>query len=251
IRRIIQANPENSFLLERDENWFTWLASTNFYANSKNELLKDWQFEIERLHVHLKSSKFLFITLGTSYAYRLIDGDFLVANCHKQPGSLFKKELLSLEQMKFDWKGLMNELKDFNPDLQLVFTVSPVRHTRDGIVENTRSKAQLHLLVQELQSCFSADYFPAFEILTDELRDYRFYSEDLVHPNQSAIDEIWKRFGNCYFTNETLELVNEVKKFKQFFNHRTLVSGALEKRVYESKKIELELFLKKHPGIKW
>lgn len=250
VRRIAKNELKNIYAFERDQFWFSWLASTNFYAEKETELQKIWAEEIERLHEFLLKTEVLFITLGTSYAYRHKELNVYVGNCHKIPQENFEKCLLSLEDMAASWLETLEILQKIRPELKIVFTVSPVRHLRDGVVENTRSKARLQILVEQLSTKENVFYFPAYEILIDELREYRFYTEDLVHPSKLAVDVIWNRFSKTYFSNETQQLILKIKNYLLFFNHKNRIESSIQKQLYEDRKAEWKVFLERNPEIR-
>lgn len=169
----------------------------------------------------LKESSFLFITLGTATVYCLKESDSIVANCHKYPSKLFNKRLVDVSTIVADFEVLLKKVKRFNPNLQVVFSVSPIRHLADGFIENNRSKAILNLAVSKiLESNNECSYFPAYEIMMDELRDYRFYAEDMVHPNDIAVNYIWSRVKDSYLDSSTLQMISEFEKLKRDLSHR-------------------------------
>jgi len=171
----------------------------------------------------LRASK-LFITFGTSYVYRLKETEQTVANCHKLPAKLFVRERLSMQQIVVQWAELLIRLFDMNRDLIVFFTVSPVRYWQDGVHENQISKSILLLAIEALQTRFPERivYFPAYELMMDELRDYRFYAEDLFHPSDTAIQHIWERFTETYMNKQTLQLLREVNQIQKALNHKPL-----------------------------
>lgn len=234
--------------LERESHYFSWNASTLFYKTNEVDLAKAYEDELTRLVTLLKDAKALFITFGTSWGYRLKEKNLLVANCHKKPGYLFDKENTSVELMQVEWETVLGQLHDLNPNLEVVFTVSPVRHIRDGVVENLRSKSRLVLLCENLSERPQVSYFPSYEMVIDELRDYRFFESDLVHPNHLAIQEIWDRFAKCYLTQIDLEIMKEVLALRRAYSHRSLIP----KIDFELKRAsQLHELLEKYPSIRW
>ena len=175
--------------VNRADLWFDWRA-TNEFGKSEEELQSNLEKKFSATLDSLKKSSLLVITFGTSWGYR--KDDQIVANCHKMPSSLFEKELTALELIQSEWGNLLSRFKAFNPNLKIVFAVSPVRHIKDGVVENNRSKARLLELAHSLQGYGS--YFPSYEIVMDILRDYRFFKEDTVHPNDQAVKIVWNTF---------------------------------------------------------
>jgi predicted HNH restriction endonuclease len=169
----------------------------------------------------LQQANLLIVTFGTANTYRLLSSGEIAANCHKLPAKWFKEERLTVNQIIEQWNGLIKNLRAQKPHLKILFTVSPVRHWKDGAHENQINKSILLLAVNELvntnTSCY---YFPSYEIMIDDLRDYRFYAEDMIHPNSQAIDYIWEKFGQAYFNKTTLELIKEWESIQQALNHR-------------------------------
>jgi lysophospholipase L1-like esterase len=212
---------KNIPVLERDDLFYSWDASTKVSAKSNIELEQSILSKNKKLVEHLGKPGILFITFGTAFIYRLKESNSYVANCHKLPGNLFKKEILSVEKIVEIWQEVLTKLRQTNPKLKVVFTVSPVRHIRDGIIENNRSKARLLQVEEELSSLENVEYFPSFEIVIDELRDYRFFKEDRVHPSVEAIKYIWKRFSDLYFDEKTQNVVEEFSKVRKRLAHRS------------------------------
>ncbi len=163
----------------------------------------------------------VFITLGTAWAYRHRETGQLVANCHKLPQVHFSKELLSVDTIGESLDRIIQTLQQVNPSAQIVFTVSPVRHIKDGFVHNQRSKANLIAALHEALDRFAGvGYFPAYEIMMDELRDYRFYAPDMIHPGGVAIDYIWERFADVWIADEARPVMAEVESIVRRLAHR-------------------------------
>jgi hypothetical protein len=176
---------------------------------------------ISALHHQLKDVKYIFLTLGTSIGYKLKSVDQTVANCHKLPSDLFYKDDTSIINMVEIMSATIDQLTTINEDIIIILTVSPVRHIKDGILENARSKAKLLMVSEELCSKYhKVNYFPAYEWMMDDLRDYRFYDKDLIHPNEMAIDYIWDKFSSHYFDQNTMELVKKIGKISTGLAHR-------------------------------
>jgi hypothetical protein len=172
----------------------------------------------------VRDASFLFVTFGTSYIYTLRDSGAIVANCHKLPSSLFFRRQASWSEIAARWRETLDRLSELNPGLRVWFTVSPVRHLSDGAHANQLSKAHLLLAVEELLTHPSvAGYFPAYEIFMDELRDYRFYAPDMVHPSETAIDYIWEKFSSVFIESPVMRLWNEASKITRAMAHR--ISG--------------------------
>jgi hypothetical protein len=163
----------------------------------------------------------LFISYGTAWVYELKENNTLVNNCHKQPSKLFRKRMLSVDEITASWKETYAYLKANFPEKNILFTVSPVRHLKDGIRENQLSKSTLHLAVAEICSTFNnCNYFPAYELMMDDLRDYRFFKDDFIHPNQLAINYIWDKFSTSYFEPTTVLLNRQIEKLNTSLQHR-------------------------------
>ena len=195
----------------------------------------------------LKSASILVVTYGTSYVYSLKSTGETVTNCHKLPDNHFTRKRLSVTDIVTDWDLLIKELKFYNPDLKLLFTVSPIRHWKDGAHENQLSKATLLLAIDELirQNDF-CHYFPSYEIVMDELRDYRFYAEDMLHPSSVAVEYIGKRFSDTFFTFETQSKVKEWQNIQKALKHKPFNPDSDEHKEFLRKTQErLENFGKK------
>ena len=204
-----------------NERWHCFDAHSVVSSTSKEELLNTLNTNINSTYQHLKNTSHIIITLGTAWVYREIATDTLVANCHKIPQKKFLKELLTVEEVSESLEAINSLIKSINPETTIIYTVSPVRHIKDGFIENQRSKAHLlsaiHQVVEPRNNTY---YFSSYEIMMDELRDYRFYAEDMIHPNQTAIDYIWEKFSEVWFSEETLETMKEVKTIQKGLTHR-------------------------------
>jgi len=208
--------------VQKDDVFFHWGSSGKIHAYSQLELENKLIIEQELQKTELKLASHLFLTFGTAKGYRLKENKELVANCHKQHPSLFEIKVSKAHEIVDFWQPLIQQLKRLNPNLQLIFTVSPVRHLKDGIVENNRSKAELLLAVEILSEIENCSYFPSYEIVLDELRDYRFYNSDFSHPNELAISYVWERFSRTFFSEETRINSEKVRAIKIALNHKGL-----------------------------
>lgn len=181
--------------------------------------------ETIRANDFLADTDYLFITFGTARIFRLKDGGRVVANCHKIPASEFTRELLSVEQITTLWSDLIQRLKKFNPKLKIYFTVSPVRHWKDGAHGNQVSKAILLLAIENLiHDHDHLKYFPSYELLLDDLRDYRYYMDDLLHPSDKAVEYIWDYLQGTFFDSETKSLHAEASRVVAAMNHKLMGS---------------------------
>lgn len=201
--------------------YFSFDHHSRFSDVDLQACLKKINSSINSAHEKLTKAGFLFITLGSAFYYLLKSKDQVVANCHKLPDKEFDRQMLQVEEIVQAFESVQTSLQKFNPALQIVFTVSPIRHWKDGAHENNLSKAVVLLAIDELcRKHENVSYFPAYELMLDELRDYRFYEEDMLHPNKTAIDFIWKRFLNCYTDTDTIKLMNEIEKIQLARQHR-------------------------------
>ncbi len=208
-------------LLQQGEQWLSLQHHSVFNALTKEETLTKINAAIKASKHYYAEGNFLFITFGSAWIYTHLTSQTVVANCHKIPQKQFTKSLLTVEDIVKCYSNLLQEIRAYNPSLNIVFTISPVRHWKDGVVENNQSKSVLHLAIMELVNNYDfASYFPSYEIVLDELRDYRFYKEDLLHPNQQAVDYIYERFEEVFYTEGTQELNKTIRKLKAALAHR-------------------------------
>ncbi|MEO9476315.1 MAG: GSCFA domain-containing protein [Cyclobacteriaceae bacterium] len=208
-------------VVENQGVFFHYDAHGEISALTKDDLTELIDQRTETLQNSLKDANWLIITFGTGFVYSHKSTDAIVANCHKVPQSEFDKRLLQPGEIVEHYHACMKKLRSVNPGLRVLLTISPVRHTKDGLHENNVSKGILHHATAEiLKQDKRALYFPSYEIQMDELRDYRFYSKDLIHPSQEAIDYIWSRFCETYMNPETLAFLKDWNKIKISLQHR-------------------------------
>ena len=207
--------------VENQKMWFHYDFHSQFISNSKGNLEAQINQTLYAINSLLPTTNHLIITFGTAFIYRLINPQIYVANCHKMPNNLFEKELLSVKDICKGFAILYKELKEINPDLKIVLTVSPVRHTKDGIPENQVSKSILraacHYLITDYEN---VAYFPSYEVMMDDLRDYRFYKPDLIHPNEVAEQYIFEQFAEAYFDDNLKDFIKEWASIQTSLNHR-------------------------------
>lgn len=210
-----------SDLVYFNELWQSWQHHSVFSRMDKGEALRGMNGSLARAHGFLKEAKWLIITLGSAFSYRLVENGMPVANCHRAPGQTFRKHLMTIEEINTALDGCLYRLFQFNPSLQVIFTVSPVRHIRDGVVENNRSKARLIESVHHLVNKFGRlYYFPAYELVIDVLRDYRYYDIDMVHPNYPATQYVLEQFTSHYIDKGSQALIEEVKRIVTARKHK-------------------------------
>ena len=210
-------------LFEQSGSWGSYDFHSRHSGNSAEETLAKMNEQVETGHSFLKQADYLIITFGTAWVFDLKSNGGLVANCHKFPASDFRRYRLSQEQIVGEFRDLLTGLWKFNPNLKLLFTVSPIRHLKDGAHGNQLSKSTLILAVDRLVNDFGkqrCDYFPSYEIVMDELRDYRFYAADLVHLTPVAIDHIWSKFKENLVDEKAGQLMNRILKLRKAIQHR-------------------------------
>lgn len=210
----------DGFVLQ-DGTWFHYDFHSQWFDKSKEKLESRLITEIEKLHEAVKDCRHLFITYGTSWVYALQSNHDVVANCHKIPQSNFKKFLVTQKRIVESFESLHRELSKVNPDCRIILTVSPVRHIKDTLELNSVSKSILRLSCHTMAECFSnVEYFPAYEIMMDDLRDYRFYKPDLIHPSEVAVEYIWEKFCEAYLTHDTRDFLKEWRRIKLAIEHK-------------------------------
>lgn len=228
INKAVQKLHDSEFYKEEDlitfnDEFISLDHHTNFDFPFIHQTLEKINSEIETGNLFLQNTNWIIITYGTSFIYEFLPKKKLVANCHKIPQKYFEKRLLTWEEIYTSITETILNLNDIcKENVQILFTVSPVRHTKDGMVENNLSKAKLisgiHEVIENFENCH---YLPVYELLMDDLRDYRFYKDDLIHPNSQAVNYIFEKFGNAYFSDETKKFITENFKINQSLNHKT------------------------------
>ncbi|MFO7789309.1 MAG: GSCFA domain-containing protein [Bacteroidales bacterium] len=231
------------------ELWFDYRFHGSFSHINKEKAAQTMTSAVKQAKNHFQQCDALFITWGTARIYRLKDNKQVVANCHKQAAGNFAREKLTTEGIVADYTTLLNKIFDKLPDIQIVLTVSPVRHLKDGFVGNQRSKAVLLLAAEKLETRFEqVSYFPAYEILMDDLRDYRFYDRDLTHPSPEAVDYLWECFSETYFDDSTKKLNKELKKLHTACQHKMHFPESTAAKQFAQTQLRLiEKLEKKHP----
>jgi len=222
-KRILQPAPfTKDELFEYNGLYHSFMHQEHFSDRSVEATLTKINSALLTAAEHLSKASCLVITFGTAYVYRHKTDGSVVANCHKLPAATFDRALLSVEQIVAEWSALLDVLLSVNDRLKIIFTVSPIRHWKDGAHGNQLSKSILLLSQQAMSEKFHSHvvYFPAYELMMDELRDYRFYADDLLHPSKVAVDYIWERFCEVYLDSETTEDLNEVESILRDINHR-------------------------------
>lgn len=237
-----------------NERWHSFDAHSDLSHPDKEIFLQRLNDAISATHQELKKASHIIITLGTAWVYRHTETGNLVANCHKVPQKQFSKEILSVEAIKQSLKNILSLLEQVNPNLTVIFTISPVRHIKDGFTENQWSKSNLISALQEVLSVpplgAGGLYFPSYEIIMDELRDYRFYAEDMIHPSQSAINYIWERFTQAWITTEAQQTMQQVDTIQKGLQHRSFNPEGEQHKAFLAKLDDkIQKLQKQHPHI--
>ncbi|MEL1253073.1 GSCFA domain-containing protein [Flavobacterium sp. DGU38] len=231
IEKLFRRVCELDFYQEKDvffhnERWHSYEVHSDLSNSDRQELLETLNKAITETNKKLKEATHIIITYGTSWIYKNLEREEIVANCHKVPQKQFSKELLSAEVIQKSIQNTIDLIQTLNPDINFIFTVSPVRHIKDGFVENQLSKSHLFTALHQVLKTHNSqlithNYFPSYEIMMDELRDYRFYTEDMLHPNQIAIDYIWKLFSENYVSEGSFLIMKEVDEIQKSLRHRS------------------------------
>ncbi len=229
-----------------NERWHCFEVHSVLSHSDKDIFLKRLNTLLKETKLFLKQSSHIIITYGTAWVYNHLSTQTVVANCHKVPQSKFEKHILLVEAITQSIKRSVDLLKMVNPALTCIFTVSPVRHSKEGMVENTRSKAHLlsaiHRFMDQTSGINNLQvfYFPSFEIIMDELRDYRFYEEDMIHPSNVAISIIWERFSVAWISPETEKLQKEIETIQKGLAHKPFDKESEEYKIF-SKKLQQKI----------
>ena len=229
--------------------WFSFQHHSSFSHPDKLVCLEKINSSLTETSGFLRDAGFLFITFGTAWVYEHKADNSIVANCHKLPANEFNRYLLSVDDIIQNYDQLISRLKELNPDLKLVFTVSPIRHWKDGAVNNQVSKSTLILAIHKLTEKYpDVEYFPAYEIFMDELRDYRFYGNDMLHPSETAVEYTWKIFSDTYIDNASKLLMKEIRKINKAENHRPMNPATTSYQEFLKSTIrKIESLQKNHP----
>jgi hypothetical protein len=211
---------KNRYFYKYRDLWVSFAHHGRFSKESFEEFEANIDENMERSAEFLRKTRYLFVTFGTAFCYKFIPRDLIVSNCHKIPNHQFDRMRLDVKKIVTQWNSTLALLKEQCPDMKVIFTVSPVRHLGDGAHENALSKSILLLAVEKLVDNETTFYFPAYEYLMDDLRDYRFYAKDLCHPNDMAVSYLEEKLSESFFTEETAARMAEIEKENRFLNHR-------------------------------
>ena len=256
IRRFFQRLSNNDDYTDNDviqfnEGWQSLEAHSCMRRESREECLGDLNKSLQASREFLGQASHVIISLGTAWGYIYEGSEEIVANCHKIPQKRFRKELSPVNEIINDLEVIGHSISRINEEAKIIFTVSPVRHLKDGVVENQQSKAHLITALQEfLKNSGSGVYFPSYEIMMDELRDYRFYTEDMLHPNKVAVDYIWKLFSHNWISEKSIEISVEIEKIQKALSHRSRAENSEDHKKFLTKiQAKIEEIQKKYPEI--
>ncbi|MEO9005154.1 MAG: GSCFA domain-containing protein [Ginsengibacter sp.] len=238
-------------LFELNGLWHSWKHHSVFSGLKKGEVLSKLNQSQSAANRFLANANLLIITLGTSYQYHLKQNDQPVANCHKAPSSFFRKILLAIDEITFALLEVLDKIKIFNPHVKIIFTISPVKHVKDGLIENNRSKSRLieaaHTVIKNKENCF---YFPSYELVTDVLRDYRFYKSDLVHPNEIAINFVFEKFCDSLLDDANRKTLEKIQNIMSAVNHRPFLKESdAHQKFIQAQLLNIQKIEKEYPFI--
>ena len=227
-------------LIFQNSLWQSFKFHSVFSNPNKEKYLEKINTKITNSYSQLKNTNYLFITFGTSWIYEYNKTHEIVANCHKFPAKEFTRKILTISKIVEQYVELINNIKEINTTINIVFTLSPVRHWKDGAEKNLQSKSILLLAIKELVEKFPfVSYFPSYEIMMDDLRDYRFYKDDMLHPNNTAINYIWDKFKETYLNPSTEYLIKQSLKLNKAMNHRPLNRNSEDYQIFVQKQLNL------------
>ncbi len=250
------ANQEKTFtrddILFHNERWHCFDAHSDLSAGDPETLLDNLNTAAQTVRETILGATHIIITYGTAWVYRHQVSGEIVANCHKVPQADFSKEILSADSIRRSIGRTVDQIKRLNPNAHLIFTISPVRHLKDGFAENQRSKSHLIAGLHEALGQLSADYFPSYEIVMDELRDYRFYQADMIHPNQLAIDYIWECFAQSHIAADAFAVMEKVSAIQKGLSHRPFnPEGAAHQKFLSKLREDILALQKQHPQLQF
>lgn len=229
-------------LFNYNEGWHSWQHHSRFSGITAEDALQKINDATQQANDYLKTADYILITLGSAWIYTLTDKALnakpgtVAANNHKAPADWFERRLMDVGQVITVLGTMLDRLGALNKNINVIFTISPVRHLREGVIDNNRSKAVLitavHYLIEQLKKLY---YFPAYELVIDDLRDYRFYAEDLVHPNYYATQYVWEKFVNACMNDDTKKLMEEITAINLAYNHKPFnATSSMHKKFLET-----------------
>ncbi|MEQ3665378.1 MULTISPECIES: GSCFA domain-containing protein [unclassified Olleya] len=234
-----------------NEQFHSFDAHSKLSQHTKSLLLHQLNAASQKTSHYLKQSTHVVITLGTAWVYRYLKTNKIVANCHKIPQQQFQKQILSVDAIVAALQSIIQQVKKVNPRVKFIFTVSPVRHIKDGFIENTQSKSHLLAALHKVLDDQS-HYFPSYEIMMDELRDYRFYNQDLLHPSPLAVDYIWDRFKTVWMADSAIAIMSEVDTIQKGLQHKPFNPNSTAHLKFVHQLVERQITLtNQFPNIKF
>ena len=240
---------DDLFQIEGDKRWHSFSHHSSYSSVDSNAMLETINKKVADTHEMLTRVSTLIITFGTAWVYESHDTGMVVSNCHKLPASRFNRRMMSIEDIVSKWRGVIADIKSLNKSVKVVFTVSPIRHLRDGAHENQLSKSTLLLAINQLErECDDVIYFPSYEIMNDDLRDYRFYASDMTHPSEVAVDYIYEQFSQSFFDDDTVMLAEKCVKLSKRLLHKPMSDDkeAVERFVQSTNQLKIEM-LQQYP----
>ena len=233
-------------LIQHDNLWHSWYHHSSFSNQDPDKCLANINKNLISAKNILSGCDFLIITYGTAYVYKHIDSGLIVSNCHKIPAEQFNRFRLELSNIVKNISETIGLVQQLNPSIQIIFSISPIRHLKDGLVENQLSKSSLitalHETIRNFKSC---SYFPAYEIMMDDLRDYRYYEPNLTHPNQTAIEYIWDKFNTSWLSQGCQSVIQDLHRLNLARSHRSLFPGSGQEKVFIQNQLKIIAGLKK------
>jgi hypothetical protein len=243
---------EEDDLYKFNDSYLSFDHDTSFTASTLTKSLDGINSNLDLAHKKLKDARFLFITFGTARVFRQISSGRIVSNCHKIPAKEFSRELLDVDTIVSLWRETINKLRKFNNNIELVFTVSPVRHWKDGAHGNQISKSILFIAIERMleEGLKGMSYFPSYELMIDDLRDYRYYNDDMLHPSATAVKYIWDFFSETYIDKPTLKIYREISRLVKSTEHRLSGTNGEQTRLFREKILaKINAITSKYPFI--
>lgn len=236
-------------LVKVNEFWYSYEHHGVFRDENRDNLLQTINLGITKANIFLKETNWLIITLGTAWIFFLKENNKILGNCHKLNPQLIDKRLLTVDEIVENTNLTINRIRKINPNIKIILTVSPIRHWKQGYRENLISKSTLHLAIDQIcKSITYCSYFPAYEIVMDELRDYRFYKADMLHPSEIAVDYIWEKFATHLFSDSTINLCKDYSRLYSMKQHKAFnpESQGYKQHLIKIAKLEEELYEKRN-----
>jgi lysophospholipase L1-like esterase len=238
-KSINQPSVNSNYFTERDGQWYHYDFHSKLTSTNKKMLENELNTRLQKVRDYLQKANYLIITVGTAFAYRLKENNYVVANCHKQTSNNFEKELLTNKEIEVRFTQMYEKIKQLNPKIKLIFTLSPVRHTKDTLQGNNLSKSILRLAIHQFTSSFKdVYYFPTYEILMDDLRDYRYYSEDMIHINSVGQTYVLEHFRKTAFSDKLNTFIDNWGPIQSQLNHKPFLPDSEAHQIFLKKLLQ-------------